>query len=122
MSDDLPELPSMADPPVDVPARPEPPPGHPGGLEPVFDEVTEYTVTGMRGIERVRFGVTYDRASGTAARARRQNEAILDALRWIRDHPDEVAEIKRKQAERDPRRKIPIAYTPVAPYSEPGTY
>jgi glucose-6-phosphate 1-dehydrogenase len=31
MSDDLPELPSMADLPVDVPARPEPPPGHPGG-------------------------------------------------------------------------------------------
>jgi hypothetical protein len=30
MSDDLPELASMADLPVDVPAGPEPPPGHPG--------------------------------------------------------------------------------------------
>jgi hypothetical protein len=119
MSDDLPEFPSMPDLPVDVPARPKPPPGHPGGLEPVFDEVTEYTVTGMPGIERVRFGVIYDRGPGAAARERRQNEAILDALRWIRDHPAEVTEIKGKQAERDARRKIPITYTPVEPYSEP---
>lgn len=121
MSDDLPELPSMADLPVDVPARSEPPPGHSGGLETVFDEVTEYTVTGMRGIELVRFGVIHDRGPGAAARERRQNQAILDALRWIRDHPGEVAEIKRKQAERDARRKIPITYTPVEPYSEPET-
>ena len=121
MSDDLPEFPGMADLPVDVPARPEPPPGHPGGLEPVFDEVTEYTVTGMRDIERVRFGVIYDRGPGAAARERRQNEAILDALRWMRDHPDEVAEIQCKKAEREARRKIPITYTPVEPYSEPET-
>jgi hypothetical protein len=119
MSDDLPEFPCMAGLPVDAPARPEPPPGHPGGLEPVFDEVTEYTVTGMRSIGRVRFGVVYDRGPGAAAWERCQNEAILDALRWIRDHPAEVAEIKRQQAERDARRKIPITYTPVEPYSEP---
>jgi hypothetical protein len=35
--------------------------------------------------------------------------------------PGETAEIKRKQAERDARRKIPITYTPVEPYSEPET-
>jgi hypothetical protein len=52
---------------------------------------------------------------------RGQNEAILDALRWIRDHSDEVAEIQHKQAERDARRKTPITYTPVEPYSEPET-
>jgi hypothetical protein len=121
MPDDLPELPGMVELPVDVPARPEALPGHPGGIEPVFDEVTEYTVTGLRGIERVRFGVIYDRGPGAAERERRQNEAILDALRWIRDHPDEIAEIKRKQAERDADRKIPITYTPVEPYSEPET-
>jgi hypothetical protein len=76
----------------------------------------------MRGIERVGFGVIYDRGPGAADRARRQNEAILDALRWIRDHPGGVAEIERKQAERDARRKTPITYTPVEPYSEPETY
>jgi hypothetical protein len=30
-----------------------------------------------------------------------------------------VAEIKREQAMRDARRKNPITYTPVEPYSEP---
>jgi hypothetical protein len=65
----------------------------------------------MRGIERVRFGVIYDRGPGAAHRERRQNEGILEALRWIRDDPDEVAEIQRKQAERAAR-KTPITYPP----------
>jgi hypothetical protein len=117
VSDDAPEFPGVADLPVDVPARPEPPPGHPGGIEPVLEDVTEYAVTGLRGIERVRFGVIYDRGPGAAERERRQNEAILDALRWMSDHPDEVAEIKRKKAELDACRKVPITYTPVEPYS-----
>jgi hypothetical protein len=66
----------------------------------------------MRGIERVRFGVIYDRGPGAADRERRQNEAILEALRWIRDDPEEVTEIQRKQAERAARRKTPITYPP----------
>jgi hypothetical protein len=35
----------------------------------------------MRDIKRVRFGVIYDRGPGAADWERRQNEAILDALR-----------------------------------------
>jgi hypothetical protein len=61
-----------------------------GGLEPPLEEVVEYAVTGARGIKHVRIGVIYDRDPHSAARRlARQNEAILDLLRWARDHPEE---------------------------------
>jgi hypothetical protein len=116
MPDDLSgpaELPALGDLPIDVPEHLRPPPGD--GLEPAFDYVTEYEVTGLKGVQRVRFGVIIDRGPGSARRQRRQNEAILDALRWIRDHPEEAAEIKRRQAERDAQPKSLVTYTPVEP-------
>lgn len=70
------------------------------GIEPLED-IREYDVTGLKGIEHVRFDVIYDRGPRAAERLARQNQAILEALRRMRDHPDEVAEIKKKHAERE---------------------
>jgi hypothetical protein len=58
-------------------ARASSPARDPGGIEPVLEGVTEYTATGMRGLAHVRFGVIHDRGPGAAARARRQNDAMM---------------------------------------------
>ena len=71
------------------------------GIEPPLEDIREYDVTGLKGIDHVRFGVIDNRGPCAAERLARQNEAILEALRWMRDHPDEVAEIRKKHAERE---------------------
>jgi hypothetical protein len=75
------------------------------GIEPRLEDVREY-LTGLKGIEHVRFGVIYDRGPHASERLARQNEAILNVLRWMRDHPDQVAEIKKKNAERDRNKRV----------------
>jgi hypothetical protein len=65
-------------------------------------------VTGLNGIERIRFGVIYDHGPHASERLARQSEAIVELLHWVLDHPDEVAEIKKKNAERE--RKKPVAW------------
>lgn len=63
-------------------------------------------MTGLSGIEHVRFGVIYDRSPHAAERLARQNKAILEALRWMHYHPDEVAETKKKHAEREHKNPV----------------
>jgi hypothetical protein len=53
------------------------------GNEPSLEDAREYDVTGLKGIEHVRFGVIYDRGPHASERLIRQNEAILETLRCI---------------------------------------
>jgi hypothetical protein len=72
------------------------PPGY--GLDPdsPCDEVINYKVAGSRGVSSAQVRVTVVTGPEAERLEKRQNEAIIELLKWAADHREELEAAQRK--------------------------